>query len=57
MATIKQLTTEALQEVEDGKVYDALRTIIAAIEELDDEVYLNPGFTEVEGDVYMDTGW
>ena len=38
MDSIKRLTTEALQEIEDGNGYEALRILVAAIEELAEAV-------------------
>ena len=43
MDSIKRLTTEALQEVEDGNGYEALRIIVAAIEEIADAIDSTPG--------------
>lgn len=38
MDSIKRLTTDALQECEDNNGYEAIRIIVAAIEELAEEV-------------------
>lgn len=38
MDSIKRLTTEALQEVEDQNGYEAIKILVAAIEELAESV-------------------
>ena len=38
MDTIKRLTTEALQEVEDQNGYEAIKVLVAAIEELSEAI-------------------